>query len=890
MNYPKHISPPSWPARLLRWFVKDDYLEEIEGDMAERFYDNIDTYGISKAKRLYVVDICKLLRPILMKKWEGDTRLNHYGMLRNYFITSLRTIKRNALFSAINVTGLAISMSVGILMILFLSEIYSFDQFHEKKDSIYRITSAQVFMGDLHQVATSSVFMADEIKKQVPGVEEVAIMRRGLSAEVKTKNDFVRITGFYASPSFFDVFSFNLLEGNPRSVLSEPNQIVLTASVATKLFGEENPVGQTLELPGNAGRGSGTVRGTVTGVLEDPPIHSHIQFEVLVSLSTYQPAARPGMPPGGGADFRTNPGDFHSSFVYLTLNEQTSQQEAEALMGNIMKDFNAGLQDPITHRLQALSECATSDNYHNLPGPSFSRRKVYFMIGLTCIVLFSACFNYANLSLARSLRRTKEVGVRKVTGATRSQIFAQFIVEAILISFAAFVLGLLLFFILRPGFLNLPNPTSQDRTMFLLTIGYKHIILFLLFALLTGGIAGFLPALFLSKMKALQAFRQGDKTKVFSGIYLRRGLTVVQFMLSIGLIMCAVLIRNQYEYAMNYELGYDTGNIVNVGVKGSYADELENSYVAIPGVEETSRSKRTLGYSTVFATAEPEDRSQKIRFLVNEIDHKYLDMHGFNLLAGSNFQPLSEGGEEPNQIIINEEFLKVLALGTPDEAIGRYVWYNNRQLMITGVVEDFITTSLVWEIDKKFAFIQHRLAEDGVLGVKIGGNDIFGTLQKLEEAFTAIDPNHPFEAEFYDDQIAINYRDYQSTYKIISFLAFLAISISTLGLLGMAVYTVETRMKEICIRKVLGAASGHLMLLLSKNFLVMLILAAIVAVPVTVYLVDHFILSEFLYRAEIGLVEILSGFALVLFAGLLTVGWQMRSAVVQNPADALRNE
>lgn len=730
MEESENIVPPRWPFNLLRHLMKENYLEEIEGDMKERFYDNIEAYNVKKARQLYIRDSFKLLRPALMKKMGGDIRLNHYGMFRNYLKTSIRNIQRNALFSGINVVGLAISMSVGVLMILFLSEIYSFDQFHEKKDHIFRITSSQVFMGDLMQVATSSIYMADEVRKQVPGVEEVAIMRQGLSAEVKTKNEFINITGFYTSPAFFDVFSFNLKKGNPETILSEPNSIVLTASVAKKLFGEENPVNKTLELE-SAGENR-TIPGIITGVVEDPPINSHIQFEALVSFSTYKPVSGPGLPPGGGSDFKTNPWDFHSTFVYLTLDEYTSIASVDSTMKDIMSGHNAGLQDPLTHRLQALSDCATSNGYRNLPGPVFSQQKIYFMIGLTLIVLLSACFNYTNLSLARSLRRTKEVGIRKVTGASRIQIFSQFLVEAIILSFCALILGLGLFFILKPVFLNLPNPTSQDHTMFLLDIELSHIGIFMLFALIVGGIAGFLPALFLSKLKTLTAFQQMDKSRVFSGINLRRGLTVFQFMLSIGLIMCAALIHDQYEYALNYELGYDTENVVNVRIKGNYADALENEYLVMPEVIETSRSKRALGLSTVFATTETADRGQQMRFLINEIDHKYLDMHGFKLLAGSNFKKLAGDGDQ-NHIIINREFMKARGLGTPEEAIGQHIRFNNDQLMISGVVEDFITTSLVWEVDKKFGFIQRSLNDDGILGVKIGGKDKFSTLAKLED-------------------------------------------------------------------------------------------------------------------------------------------------------------
>jgi len=285
------------------------------------------------------------------------------------------------------------------------------------------------------------------------------------------------------------------------------------------------------------------------------------------------------------------------------------------------------------------------------------------------------------------------------------------------------------------------------------------------------------------------------------------------------------------------------------------------------------------------------DRSDTIMFSCSYIDSKYLRMHGFELIAGTGFTPLTEGKSQSN-IIVNEGFLKDLELGSPEEAIGKQIWYFNGEvkLEVQGVVRDFISMSLEAEAPKAFGFLNGAGDGYGILGVKIAGNDLLATMEKLEKSYKVLDPVHPFEATFYDDQIAKTYADSKTTYVIVSFLAFLAISISTLGLLGMAVFSIETRMKEISIRKVLGAGIRNLMLLLSRSFLVMITIAATIAIPVTRYIVDDVILNQFLYRTEIGLMEMLSGLVIVLLIGVLTVGWQVRKAAVQNPADLLRDE
>lgn len=885
-NLPQ-IPPPYWPVKLLRYFLKQCYLEEIEGDMQERFQDNLEAFSVKKARRLYVLDTLKLMRAALMKRMSGDLKLNHYGMFRNYLKTSIRNIKRNTLFSGINIIGLAISMSVGVLMILFLSEIHSFDQFHDKGNKIYRVTSTNEFMDKEHNWATSSIFIADQVAEQGPGIENVAVMRFGLSAEVKAKSDFVDISGFYTTPSFFEVFSFKLLEGNPETALSEPNGVVLTESIAKKLFGSKEAVGKSLELESTGGWQNRTINGVVTGIIEDPPINSHIQFEALVSLKTYE---QPASGSGWSSDFRTNPGDFQSNYVYLTLDSLGKKEEIESIMDKIITQSYPGVEPPVTHRLQPLRTCVTDDSYLNLPGPSFSRNKIYIMIGLTLIVILSACFNYTNLSMARSLRRVKEVGIRKVNGATGYQIFGQFVGEAVILSFCALAFGLILFLIIKPHFLDLPDVISRGRSMFHLGIGSTHIFWFLALALVIGLIAGCLPAFFLSRLRILRTLQQEGKGKLFSGINLRKGLTVLQFTLSMGLVMCSVLIYKQYQYAMNYELGYETENIVNIRIKGDYADLLENDYAAISEVLETSRSKRTLGYSTVFGTIESEDKSKTIRFLMNEVDNKYLDMHDFKLLAGSNFlKPLTKNGT-PEHIIINEELLKSLDIASPEDAIGSHVWFNDQQLEIIGVVEDFLTTSLTWEVDKKFGFVQSSLHDDGILGVKLQGMDKLGALKKLERKFKERDPDHPFEADFYNDLLAISYREYKSMYTIISFLAFLAISISTLGLLAMVVFSVETRIREISIRKILGADVNDLLTLLSRGFLIMVVISALISIPTTVYIVDKWVLNEFTDKIEVGPIEMLSGFIMVFLIGMFTIGWQVRTVTAQNSTDVLRQD
>ena len=775
-------------------------------------------------------------------------------------------------------------MSVGVLMILLISELYSFDDFHVRKDNIYRVTTTKtVVLEEDRNYASASIYIGNQIEEQVPAAEKTLIMRRIESADLKAEEGAIAINGFYVSRSFFDVFSFKLIKGNPQTALSDPNSIVLTESSSKKLFGDRDPIGQLVNVESD----QDTKTGKITGVVENPPINSHIRFEALMSLKTLDYSVI-----DHERNLKNDPEDIWSNYVYIVLNKNAKKEQVEYAIAKIMTDHNSGTEAPITHFLQPLSSVVTDDFYHNVPGPSFSQDKIHIMIGLTLIVLLSACFNYTNLSLARALRRSKEVSIRKATGATRFQVFAQFMVEAVILAVLALIVGLGLFFLFKPEFLDLPNPTARGHRMFMLDIDYSKLLYFLLLAIGVGCAAGLLPATFLSKIKSSTVFNDANKVRLSSGIKVRRLLITFQFVMSISLIMGAVLVHKQYKFALNYDLGYVTENIVNVKVKGDYADLLKNEYAKIPEVVETSSSSVILGTGGgSIGVAQSEDRSNSVMFLLNNIDEKYLDMHGFKLLAGSASLPEPEGGEKPKYIVVNEEFLKKLNLGSPAEAIGKSIWYNDNNLTIWGVVRDFVSISLTMKLDGSFAFVQpDSINRYQFLGVKMLGDNFATTMEKLEERYKEIDPVHPFEATFYDDRIAETYQQHKATYTIISFLAFLAISISTMGLLGMVVFITESRMKEISIRKVLGAGVRSLMMLFSRAFLVMIAVAGLVAIPITLYIVDNMVLNEFLYRAQTGLIEALSGFAIVIVISALTIGWQIRAAATRNPADLLRNE
>jgi len=888
---------PSLAANLLSRLCKPEFIEEIIGDLHE-YQDEINEKPSWKRRVFFWFHVFNFLKPWALKRLGGTQNLNQYGMFKNYFKASARSLKKNALFSGLNMFGLAISMSVGLLMIILITELHSFDRFQEHRERIYRVNSNKMMYAQDLFMGAASFYIGAEVRDKVPGIDDVVIIKGGVDANLLRESGTIHMTGFYATANFFDLFSFDLLRGNPETALSEPNGVVLTETLAAKLFGDEDPLGEALEFESTGGWQNRQVNGIVTGIVADPPKNSHLQFESLLSMATYD---QPATGTGWHEDFRTNPRHFQEFQVYLKLAAEAKPEEIEAAMVPLISTYNDNQNTTLTHSLQPMTSFVTSDVFTNRVGPRFSQKQLNIMIGLTIVVLLSACFNYTNLSLARALRRSKEVGVRKVTGATRGQVFAQFLIESVLLSSIALAVAIGLFFIIKPIFLNMPNPSSSGHDMFTLDLRWVHVLYFFGFTFLVGAVAGLLPAAFLSKLKAGVVLQDASKVKLFSSINLRRILTVLQFALSIGLIVCAVLVNKQYQYALNYDLGFNTENVLNVRIHGDYLTKLETEYAQLPEVVGTSRTMMTMGTGNgELAIAQNEDGSKVVSMFWNSVDEKYLDLHEYELIAGSNFLPGNGDPGSMDKIIINEHLVKSLELESPEAAIGTLMHikgYLRAKVMIVGVVRNFVNTSLdaggqgeIMAI-KDFAFTQRKANHTyGMLAVKYNSQDLPALLQKLEAAYEKFEPVKPFKASFYQDEIARTYEGQKTTFNLVSLLAILAMSIALLGLLGMAVFTTESRMKEISIRKVLGANVRGLMLLLSRGFVAIIVISGLIAIPAAYYVVDQKLLMGFDVRASIGAIDLLSGFLVVLGIGVFTIIWQIRIAAGKNPSEVLRNE
>lgn len=868
--------PPKWADRFLEWYCKPSLFEDLQGDLYEHFDRHLAEKGRRKARLIFILNVFKFFKPYTVKKLNFLNQITQFIMFKNYFKTSLRSIARNKLFSAINVFGLAVSMSVCLLMISMYTEISGYDRFHRDADNLYRVNNYQQYMQrEKSRFASTSLYLGNRMKEEVPGLESITLLRRGAGGDATVGENTFPIDALYADEEFFDVLTFELIRGNSATALLEPKSIVITDETAEKLFKDADPLDQVLKL--------GKEEYTVTGVVKKPPFNSHMKFEALVSLSTYiqQMNADPE-----NTDWSTF-GSMWTNYIYFRPENSTDIKDIQARLDVICTEESEKMEHTtITTTLEPVTDIMTGpSNISNQIGHSMGREVLWVLGGLSFIVILSAGFNYTNLSIARSLRRSKEVGIRKVVGAKRGQVFNQFIVEACMISMVSLVIAYFLFFLIKPLFLNLnPNISNVLR----LEVGFSHILYFVAFALLVGLLAGSLPALFLSKLKAISVLKTDSNTKLFSKLTLRKTLLVVQFTLSLIFIIAASIAHKQFRYAMNYDLGFNTENILNVNLQGNDPDDIEAIFSRIPEVTEIARISHVLSVGSTWGTQMfSEDKLDSGSVYYARVDHRYIPLMQHELLAGANF-PAKESVEEEESVILNETALKRFNLGTPQEAIGKIIEFDNRDLMITGVISDFNNQTIQSKISP-FAF-RHRPNETFVLSLKLRTSDMISTRDKIKSAWEEFDTIHEFDGTFYQDTIERAYVEFSILSTVIGFLAFLTICIASLGLLGMGVYTAETRLKEISIRKVLGASEQSLIKLLSKSFMFLLLLSAAIALPIAYFLFDSVILAEQAYRAPIGIVELSLGVIIIFAIGFVTIGSQTYKAAKANPANTLRSE
>ncbi len=872
----KNIRPPRWAERFLEWYCKPDVLEDLQGDLREYFERHVQEVGSRKAKFIYILDVFKFIRFYTIRKPDFVSTITRWIMIGSYIKSSSRNILRHKLFSSINIVGLAISMSVALLIIGMLFDLFSYDKFNEKHARIYRVTSDYEYNGQKNYdpFATASLMVAKTIRETFTGIEDVATFYRDFGGDIIFGEKIIPLSGFWADGGVFSVFSFTLQEGNPKTALKDPFSIVLTAKSAKTIFGEETALGKTITLRDR--------EYTVTGIMNDVPESSHIKFDILGSLSSREILEKDTK----NEMAWTNMG---SSWVYVLLPDDGDLDKLSVNLKALSAQENK--KEKTTHidlGLQPLDDIMTGANLSNQIGTTMGSTTIWIFTVLAVILIFSACLNYTNLSIARALKRSKEVGIRKTIGATRNHVVHQFITESVIISLLALFLAGGIFLIIKPHFLSLEPSLTE---LLKLSLSPTLIVSFVVFAILVGIIAGFFPAIFFGKINPVRVLKNLSTAPALKGITARKALIVFQFLLSIIAITTTAICYKQYKHFIAFDLGFNTENVLNIYLQGNKVDVLKAELQRLPEVKDISESMMITSVGNYYGTEmkNPNEPSDSSGVYYNMVDEHYIPLHGHKIIAGKNFSATTSADE--SEVIVNESVLKRfnLAKNDPSKALDQVIVIDKKPLRIIGVLRDFSYGRANNRTGKEVV-MRYATTKVNYLNVKISSSDWPETYQKLEKLWKRIDAVHPFNAKFYNEEIEEAFKGLKASVKVAGFLAFLVICIASIGLLGMVVFTTETRIKEVSIRKVLGSSEARLIILLSKNFLMLVTIAGAIAIPTTYIFFEMVFLPMIENHAPVALFDLMIGFVVVVLLSVIMIWSQTLKVVKKNPADVLKME
>lgn len=801
-------------------------------------------------------------------------------MINNYFKLALRNLAKNKLFSFINIFGLALSMSVSLFIILMIQDAYRYDTFHPDSERVYRInTEAIRKSGHRESYASTPYPVGAVLAAGYTKVESSCRFLRRFNTETNGAGKILPIRGLFTEPSFFDIFGFRLLEGDEATALNEPYTIVLTAESADKFFPRESALGKTLEV-------SGYGAFKVTGVLAPFPGKTHFEFEALAAGATIAALEAKELLPPVSADWN----NYYGTYSYVRLQPGASTEQANDALaaisnteyGNrVLESRDAGYR----FYLQKLDNITPGPVLSNNMGKALPAMLLWFLGALGAIIMLSACFNYTNLTLARALTRAREIGIRKVMGASRKQVIGQLLVEGVITSLIALVGGWLLMKLVQPAFNSLSFTAEADVSIH---ENSATVFWFLAFALATGLVAGLLPALSMSGISPLSVLRKLEGIKMFRRVGLRKALLVAQFTVSLVFIIIVTVISRQIGYLMTMDYGFRSAQILNVELQGVAPEKVIPSFASVPGVELISAASHDMGTfqdGSDDVRCDPDAEPEAVRDYF--VDKNFAENLELSFVAGENFPENPVPGHE-SFLIVNEKFLEKFKMGSPAEAIGKQVLIgDSTPVTIRGVLKDFLYKPANYALEPMM--LRNDPEQWRLLNVRIAGTDPSATIVALQRAWAQAVPERAMKFEFYDQTIRNNYANMNDVLSIIGFFGLLGIFIAAMGLLGMATYTVETRAKEVGVRKVMGASVSDLMLLLSRSFLWLLGIAAMLAIPIGWFLGTQ-LLNFFAYRIELGPGMMLPGILLLFLVAVLTIGTQTLRAALGNPVTALRSE
>jgi len=790
----------------------------------------------------------------------------------SYVKIAFRRLRLQRTYSLINIGGMALGLACTLMIFIWVRDELGFDRFHTKADRIYRVILSTSDDG-LPTNANGSFGLGPALKKDFPEVLETVRIKK---MEQNPKRyvgyqdrKFYEPRFFFAEPSLFTVFDFPLVRGDVASALRDPNSIVLTEDMATKYFGDDDPVGKVLEAdPYNDGK---LMLFRVTGVAKNVPRQSHFHFDLLASYSSLR-------------EDTTRLSGMNQHYTYVLLKDRSSAASlAPRLLDFLKRNWQ---EDPwYTIIFQPLREIHLRSGLRSEIEPMGNRLYVYIFSAIALAVLLIACINFMNLATARSTKRAKEVGIRKAVGAPRSQLVRQFLGESLSTSVISTAGAFLLIALALPWFNRL---TGKDLTSSSLA-DPSLLLAAAVVALAVGIVSGCYPAFFLSAFEPVQALKSRAGVTA-AGAVLRRVLVVVQFVLSIGIICSTLVIRDQMTYIRSRDLGFDRDQILVIPLNGEVRrnyEGLRSELLKNPGVENAATSAFVPTGGSAHYTMIFDGGSQRLTQVVLMVDKDFVATYGIRLVAGRTIErPASKDG--PWELLISEESAREAGCASPQDAVGKRVDIEGQAGQVVGVVNDINLYSLHTPA-YPIVYIVTPVANHNYLSVRIKTPNVPETLAHIQRTWQAMVPSYPLDTMFLDASFEQLHNAEQRMSEMFSVFSVLAIAIACLGLFGLAAYTSEQKTKEIGVRKVLGASASSIYVLLSREFLKWVALANVIAWPLAYYAMSTW-LRNFAFRVGIGWGIFVASAAAALAIAALTVGSQTLRAARSNPVDSLRYE
>ena len=787
-------------------------------------------------------------------------------MFKNYLKIALRNIRRHKGYSFINIFGLAIGLTCCLLILLWVQDELSYDKFHTQAANIYRVEQEQNYSGRMYHVNVTPYPCVPVWKEEIPEIIDATRYANcgGRSLRFGNKS-FIENNVQAVDPAFFIMFDYSLSKGDRHSVMDEKYSIVIDEETAEKYFGDENPLGKTLIYDNQYNL-------TVTGVLNKVPDNSILQPKILIHLELTKDLG----------EYVDSWGSNNIlSFVLLQDNANISDVNAKiSTVVNNHKEQNTNIF--MVNPLIRIHLFGFFGFDHNPVAIKF----VYIFSIIAGFVLLIACINFMNLATARSANRAREIGMRKVVGALRNNLILQFIGESLFMSLLAVLISLVFVILLLPVFNNIANKAIQAQMLF----SEQFVIGLLLITLITGIISGSYPALFLSGFKPVMVLK-GKLTTGRSQL-LRRILVIIQFSLSVILIIGTMIIYKQLDYMLSKDLGFDREHVIGISTQGAVKNSyqtLKKELVPLPevlNVTASSHHPANIGSNAGGIQWEGKDPEKNIVVGMCSIDYDFIETMKIQIIEGrsftSNFNDVSS--EDVSTFLINETLAKIIG---KEPIVGEKIKFIGIEGTIVGVMKDFHFKSIHNSIEPLAMFGYPNYFN--VLLIRLAPGDISRSLQAVEKVWNSVLPNTPFEYHFLNEDFERMYRTETSMGKLVKYFAILAIIIASLGLFGLASFTAEQRMKEIGVRKVLGASVQNLVFLMTSQFTKWVMIANLIAFPAAYYIMKRY-LEQYAYRIDLSVSVFLIAGILALIVALLTVSFQAIKAAIMNPAKTLKYE